>query len=585
MADTRKAAKAFTENAFETTLTSVFNSTDVTLSVNSTGNLAGSGPVYIVINPDDAAKREYIFIDGTITSTSMTTSTVDNRFLAGSAASSGIDHSSGDRVRISPMSQHFDDIWNAIGKVVDVDYSSGTAESIKIAGPVDVNNQVLSNVPDPTNPQEPATKAYVDAKDIDDDLNISDGSNTGTVDLDTETLTVQGTTNEIDVGLSGDTFTVSQPDNVTIGNELTVTNQILANNGIQTDSISERNAGSKITINSDIELATGNQAIGFGGGVVNKLINGNFCVWQRGTSFTSNGYTADRWRLSKSGTGTTTVSQQDFTVGQTDVPDNPKHFIRIAKSSGTSSGYNDYIAQRVEGVETFASTQCTLSFYCKSASGNPNIKIQVSQNFGSGGSPSTAVTTDVGTGTTSSGWTKKSFTFTPASISGKTLGTNDEGTTHYFEIRIMIEGAATSSLDISQVQLERGPQASDFVVTDFATERGKALRYYQRYHANGSDQIVASGAITRSDAVDAFVPIAAPMRTDPTFSNSGSLTFYRSTDTLNVPSPGFNHQTGGVNGLGPGTGIFETDFSGQPDGHGGVLVLNNGSSLIADAEL
>ena len=195
MADTRKAAKAFTENAFETTLTSVFNSTDVTLSVNSTGNLAGSGPVYIVINPDDAAKREYIFIDGTITSTTMTTSTVDNRFLAGSAASSGIDHSSGDRVRISPMSQHFDDIWNAIGKVVDVDYSSGTAESIKIAGPVDVNNQVLSNVPDPTNPQEPATKAYVDAKDIDDDLNISDGSNTGTVDLDTETLTVQGTTN------------------------------------------------------------------------------------------------------------------------------------------------------------------------------------------------------------------------------------------------------------------------------------------------------------------------------------------------------------------------------------------------------
>ena len=585
MADTRKAAKAFTENAFETTLTSVFNSTDVTLSVNSTGNLAGSGPVYIVINPDDAAKREYIFIDGTITSTTMTTSTVDNRFLAGSAASSGIDHSSGDRVRISPMSQHFDDIWNAIGKVVDVDYSSGTAESIKIAGPVDVNNQVLSNVPDPTNPQEPATKAYVDAKDIDDDLNISDGSNTGTVDLDTETLTVQGTTNEIDVALSGDTFTVSQPNDVTIGNQLSVTNQILANNGIQTDSISERNTGSKITINSDIELATGNQAIGFGGGVVNKLINGNFCVWQRGTSFTSNGYTADRWRLNKSGTGTTTVSQQDFTVGQTDVPDNPKHFIRLAKSSGTSSGYNDYIAQRVEGVETFASTQCTLSFYCKSASGNPNIKIQVSQNFGSGGSPSTAVTTDISTDTTSSSWTKKSFTFTPASISGKTLGTNDEGTTHYLEIRIMIEGAATSSADFAQVQLERGPQASDFVVTDFATERAKCLRYYQRYHANGADQIVASGAITRSDAVDAFVPIAAPMRTDPTFSNSGSLTFYRSTDTVNVPSPGFNHQTGGTNGLGPGTGIFETDFSGQPDGHGGVLVLNNGSSLIADAEI
>ena len=112
-------------------------------------------------------------------------------------------------------------------------------------------------------------------------------------------MTVQGTTNEVDVGLSGDTFTVSQPDNVTIGNELTVTNQILANNGIQADTISERNAESKITINSDIELASGNSAVGFGGGVVNKIINGNFCVWQRGTSFSANGYTADRMAITK----------------------------------------------------------------------------------------------------------------------------------------------------------------------------------------------------------------------------------------------------------------------------------------------
>ncbi len=584
MADTRKAAKAFTENAFETTLSAVFNSTDVQLTVNSTGNLAGSGPVYLVINPDDAAKREYIFIDGAITATTMSTSTVDNRFLAGSAASSGIDHSSGDRVRISPMSQHFDDLWNAIGKVVDVDYSSGTAESIKFIGPVDVNNQVLSNVPDPTNPQEPATKAYVDAKDIDDDLSISDGGATGTVDLDTETLTIQGTANEIAVALAGTTLTVSQPPDVTIDNELSVTNQILANNGIQTDTISERNTGSKITINSDIELATGNTATGFGGGVVNKIINGNFSVWQRGTSFTANGYTADRWRLNKSGTGTTTLSQQDFTLGQTDVPDNPKHFVRLSKSSGTSSGYNDYIAQRIEGVETFASTQCTLSFYCKSASGTPNIKIQVSQNFGSGGSPSTAVTTDISTDTTSSSWTKKQFSFTPASISGKTIGTDDEGTTHYLEIRIMIEGAATSSADFSQIQLERGPQASDFVVTDLATERTKCLRYYQKYIADGVNQIVGFGAFTRSDAIDAYIPYMAPLRTNPTLSAGGNQDFVRSGDVTTVNSPGFNQNSGGTTGLGSGTGIFRAEVSG-PDGHGGTWVLNNGGYIIADAEL
>ena len=130
-----------------------------------------------------------------------------------------------------------------------------------------------------------------------------------------------------------------------------------------------------------------------------------------------------------------------------------------------------------------------VKFYCKSSSGNPDIKVQISQNFGIWWFTSTAVTTDVGTSSTSSSWTKKSFTFTPASISGKTAGTNDEGTTHYLEIRLMLEGGANDSVQFAQVQLERGPQASDFVVTDFATERAKCLRYYQRYHANGADQI------------------------------------------------------------------------------------------------
>ena len=54
------------------------------------------------------------------------------------------------------------------------------------------------------------------------DLDLSDGSNTGAVDLNSQSLTVQGTTDEVSVGLSGQTFTVGLPDNVTIGGNLTV---------------------------------------------------------------------------------------------------------------------------------------------------------------------------------------------------------------------------------------------------------------------------------------------------------------------------------------------------------------------------
>jgi len=63
-------------------------------------------------------------------------------------------------------------------------------------------------------------------------------------------------------------------------------------------------------------------------GFRNRIINGNFDIWQRGTSFSvtaANTYTADRWLVFFDGTGATrTISQQSFTPGQIDVPNEPK---------------------------------------------------------------------------------------------------------------------------------------------------------------------------------------------------------------------------------------------------------------------
>lgn len=128
MSDTRKAAESTTANAFETTLSSQLGASDLTVNVASTTGLAS--PCYIVIEPDSATQREYIFIDGTVASTSFTTSTVGNRYLSGSAAGSGLTHPSGSKVRVAPMKQHFEDIFDALGKVVDTAYSSGTAGEV-----------------------------------------------------------------------------------------------------------------------------------------------------------------------------------------------------------------------------------------------------------------------------------------------------------------------------------------------------------------------------------------------------------------------------------------------------------------------
>ena len=144
MAHTRKAAETTTANAFETTLSSQLGASDLTINVASTTGLAS--PCYIVVEPDSATQREYIFVDSTVASTSFTTTTADNRYQSGSAAGSGLTHPSGSKVRVAPMKQHFEDIFDALGKVVDTTYSSSTAGEVVFDvadGTVDVANDEI----------------------------------------------------------------------------------------------------------------------------------------------------------------------------------------------------------------------------------------------------------------------------------------------------------------------------------------------------------------------------------------------------------------------------------------------------------
>ena len=78
----------------------------------------------------------------------------------------------------------------------------------------------------------------------------------------------------------------------------------------------------------------------------NYLINGNFDVWQRGTSFAAmtqsyTNYQADRWQITPSGNSAVmTVSRQAFTAGQTDVPNNPLYYCRCDVTTAASSAAN-----------------------------------------------------------------------------------------------------------------------------------------------------------------------------------------------------------------------------------------------------
>ena len=65
------------------------------------------------------------------------------------------------------------------------------------------------------------------------DVDFAGDTGTGAVDLDSQTFTIQGTTNEIETSASGQILTVGLPDNVTVGNNLTVTGNLTVS-GTQT---------------------------------------------------------------------------------------------------------------------------------------------------------------------------------------------------------------------------------------------------------------------------------------------------------------------------------------------------------------
>ena len=74
-----------------------------------------------------------------------------------------------------------------------------------------------------------AIKTYVDAQVTAQDLDIAGDSGTGAVDLDSQSLTVAGTSNEIETSASGQTITIGLPNDVTVGNNLTVTGNLYVN--------------------------------------------------------------------------------------------------------------------------------------------------------------------------------------------------------------------------------------------------------------------------------------------------------------------------------------------------------------------
>jgi len=224
-------------------------------------------------------------------------------------------------------------------------------------------------------------------------------------------------------------------------------------------------------------------AIGVSGGRKNIIINGGFDVWQRGTSFTTSaGYTADRWQLQLSG-GTSTVTRQTFTIGQTEVPDNPTYYL---KANTTTGNNNCGLFHPIEDVRNGSGKNVTVSFWAKGTNPAGGVfDLISSQRFGAGGSSNVEITTPL---TITSSWVKYTHTFSLASISGKTIGTGSS-LTLIIRQHQNDTGTAAWELNLANVQVELGSVATDFEHRSYGEELRLCERYFYRYQGATQEQI------------------------------------------------------------------------------------------------
>jgi hypothetical protein len=252
--------------------------------------------------------------------------------------------------------------------------------------------------------------------------------------------------------------------------------------------------------------------VGFGQAGKNKIINGNFGIWQRGTSFTTNAaLTADRFKMVTTA-AQGTVSQQTFAPGAAPVAGyEAQYFLRY---NATASNLDPRILQEIEDVRTFAGQTVTVSFWAKSATSDALSNVSFRQTFGSGGSAQVDTTSSAFTLTSS--WARYSATLSIPSITGKTIGANSS-----LRLTFDLKDSAAFDFDVWGVQVEAGSKATPFQLAgggDPQSELAMCQRYYWRRSATSPNSVFtpfASGATANATTHYMTVQYPVPMRTAP----------------------------------------------------------------------
>lgn len=213
----------------------------------------------------------------------------------------------------------------------------------------------------------------------------------------------------------------------------------------------------------------------------NRLINGDFRFWQRGSSRTVVSplavYVPDRFQVVCTGAGQVAVSRRSF-----DAPAFGVTGFMNCDLTGSTAATEAFVTQPVEGVQTLAGSTVTLSMQAWAATPGCRIGVRFIQTFGTNGSPD--VTVRAGVQEIGTAAALRYFTVELPSIAGKTVGANSK-------LHVIVDFATpggyggqlvgqSGSFSLTCMQLEKGATPTDYDMRDDATELMLCQRYYEK---------------------------------------------------------------------------------------------------------
>jgi len=263
----------------------------------------------------------------------------------------------------------------------------------------------------------------------------------------------------------------------------------------------------------------------------NRVLNSNYSVWQRGTSFSTaaaaSAYTADRWQVRTVAANMANTVSRQVTNDTTNLP-NIQYCARVQKNSGQTGAGLLIFEQGFESVNSIplAGKTVMLSFYARAgANFSAASSVLVSSIVSGTGTDQMPASYTGGVyptqnNTLTTTWQR--FTYSV------TIPTNATEVATQFYYTTVGTASTNDYFEITGVQLEAANSVSNYAPNGatYQAELAACQRYYYRISGNTGDRLaIGNNSGTTNSEVTTFFPVQ--MRVAPTaLEQSGTATDY-----------------------------------------------------------